>query len=286
MTIAQAIHQAEQKLAEAGISSARLDAELLFCHAAKRDRAWLLAHFNDHAGQEIISVFGRLVARRIRREPVQYITGFREFWGLEFIVTPAVLIPRPETEFIVEACISEAAGKTAPIIIDLCTGSGCIAVSLAREMPTARIFATDASHGALTIARQNAARHGVSGSIRFLEGDLFAPLLELNIQGAVDIIAANPPYISSEDAAGLQPEVRYYEPKEALVAGPQGTEIQRRIIESAPKFLKSGGVLVMEMGANQADALKGMIYKGAAFKDPQVLKDLAGIERVIIARRL
>lgn len=286
MTIAQAIHQAGERLAEAGVSNARLDAELLFCFAAKKDRAWLLSHFKDHAEQDIIIVFDGLVARRIQREPVQYITGMQEFWGMEFIVTPDVLIPRPETELIVEACISGVRHNTAPLIIDLCTGSGCIAVSLAKEMPAARIFATDASGRALTIARKNTARHGVSGRIRFFEGDLFWPLSELAIRGAVDIIAVNPPYISSADAAELQPEVRDYEPKEALVAGPEGTEIQKRIIESAPEFLKSGGVLVMEMGINQADALKEMIHRSAVFKDLAVLKDLAGIERVIMARRL
>ena len=184
----------------------------------------------------------RLIERRAQREPLQYITGRQEFWGLDFMVTPDVLIPRPETELIVETALAACQDRSRPLtIIDLCTGSGCIAISLAKELPAARIFATDTSAKALAVARENARRHGVSDRIRFLEGDLFGPLEELDLQGQVDIIVSNPPYVPSGDRPALQPEVRDYEPELALFAGPEGTEIHRRIIGTAPRFLKKNG---------------------------------------------
>lgn len=287
MTIAQAIQQAEARLKQAGVADARLDAELLLCHAAQKDRVWLVTGLRDEADPAVIAVFEEHTERRIRREPLQYITGIQEFRGLEFSVTPDVLIPRPETELLVEQAlrIIRQSRIDTPTIIDLCTGSGCIAVSLAKEAPGARVFATDISPKALAVARDNARRHAISGRIRFLEGDLFAPLEELDLKGGVDVIATNPPYVSEQDRRTLQPEVRDFEPPKALFAGPGGTEIIERIVAAAPAFLRPGGSLVMEIGFGQAGAVKKLIETDRRYHGVDIHKDLAGIDRVVEAKR-
>jgi release factor glutamine methyltransferase len=286
LTVAEAIYQAAQKLSRAGIANARLDAEVLLSYLLKKDRAWLITHNNDSLDNENHKIFEGAIDRRSRREPLQYIIGKQEFWGLEFTVTPDVLIPRPETELVVESAIKilrSSDGQTT--IVDLCTGSGCIAISLAKELGDTRIFAVDTSNQALAVSRGNARKHGVSDRIRFLEGDLFEPLGELDLRGRVDVITANPPYIRSDDLPRLQPEVRDYEPEIALRAGPDGTEVQHRIVENAPGFLKKNGVLIMEMGMGQAEALKTMAENTGSYTAIEILKDLAGIERVIVAHK-
>jgi release factor glutamine methyltransferase len=251
-----------------------------------RDRAWLIIHRDESLDEAQRTLFEDAVNRRARREPLQYITGKQEFWGLDFSVTPDVLIPRPETELVVEAALKiiQTAGRQVTIV-DLCVGSGCIAVSLAMETGAAHIFAADKSDRALAVARENARKHGVSDRIRFLEGDLFRPLAELDLQGMVDLIVSNPPYVRSGDLAALQPEVRDFEPALALIAGPEGTEIQQRIIVTAPEFLKIHGALIMEMGQGQSDSLMRMVKDAGQYEMPEIVKDLAGIERVIVARR-
>lgn len=286
MTLAEAIYKAAQKFSEHGISNPRLDAEVLLSHVLKKDRAWLITHISDPLDNGTVKLFESVIDRRTRREPLQYITGMQEFWGLEFIVTSDVLIPRPETELLVETAlkIMQSASRQATII-DLCTGSGCVAVSMAKEIGNARIFATDKSNRALAVARENARRHDVSDRIRFLEGDLYEPLEELDIRGQADIITANPPYIRSGDLPMLQPEVRDYEPKIALIAGPEGIEIQQRVLATSPEFLKKHGALIMEMGMGQAEELKRMVAETGAYSTQEILKDLAGIDRVIVARK-
>lgn len=282
MTIAEAITSAAGELQGAGVPDARRDAELLLRHVLDKDRAWLLAHLrdplNDPEGR-----FAAAVGRRAAREPVQYIIGVQEFRGLDFIVTPDVLIPRPETEFVVEAAVEQLQGARSPLILDLCTGSGCIAVSLAHELPQARIIAVDLSAAALVIARRNARAHGVADRIRFLEGDLFEPLAELSLRGEFDILVSNPPYVRNDELPALQPEVRDHEPKLALIAGTEGTEVSHRIIASAPDYLKRGAALVLEMGFGQAARLADMLLKTGRYNAPRVIKDLAGIDRVIAA---
>jgi release factor glutamine methyltransferase len=285
LTIAEAIRAAADILARAGIPNARLDAELLLSHALNKNRAWLITHSSDLLDEEQSRRFQASVSRRAKREPVQYILGTQEFWGLEFAVTPDVLIPRPETELVVESALHAAAGNPSPLILDLCTGSGCIAVSLAKEVPAARVFAADMSARALAVARENARRHGVSDRIRFLEGDLFGPFRELDIRAQADIITANPPYVRSGDLAALQAEVRDYEPALALIAGPQGTEIHQRILGAAPDFLRKSGTLIMELGQGQAEELRKIVGETGQYHSPEILKDLAGIERVIVARK-
>lgn len=254
---------------------------MLLRHVLGRDRAWLFAHYSDNLATEHQRLFERLIGRRNTREPIQYIVGRQEFWGRDFIVSSGVLIPRPETELVVETGITRAAGMKTPLILDLCTGSGCIAISMAAELRDARIFATDISDKALTIAQENARRLGVSDRIRFFKGDLFGPFEELDIRGHVDMIVSNPPYVPSSELETLQPEVRDFEPRTALVAGPEGTEIHERIISAASEYLRRGGWLIMEMGLGQSDPLRGMAERTGAFSSVSVLKDLAGIDRVI-----
>ncbi len=262
-----------------------LDAEVLLRFVIGKDRTWVITHAHEPLDADRYRHFAEVVDRRATREPLQYITGKQEFWGIEFIVTPDVLIPRPETELVVESAVRTAGKRPGLTIIDLCTGSGCIAVSLAKELPGARIFATDVSEKALSVARKNARRQDVSDRIRFVEGDLFEPIAELDIRGKVDILTANPPYIRSGDLRGLQPEVRDFEPEIALIAGPRGREIHQIIIEAAPAFLKKRGTLIMEMGEGQADALVKIVNENGSYEPPEILKDLAGIERVIVAQK-
>jgi release factor glutamine methyltransferase len=286
VTFIEAINRAASQLAAAGVTTARLDAEVLLRYAITRDRAWLLAHMQEELADDHRDSFERAVARRVRREPLQYITGRQEFWGLEFMVTPDVLIPRPETELIIESAVRSVRDRNRPQrIIDLCTGSGCIAVCLAKELPQARILATDTSSQAISVARGNARQNGVADRIRFLEGDLFSPLEELDIHGQVDIIVSNPPYVPSGDFSALQPEVRDYEPKMALLAGPDGTQVQRRIINEASRFLMNHGLLIVEMGLGQADPLAQLIRQRKDYGSLEILKDLAGIDRVIVAKK-
>ncbi len=286
MTLIEAINRASTELSAAGIDNARLDAEILLAHLIRKDRVWLIIHRDEALDEELRLLYDSSVHRRARREPLQYIIGKQEFWGLEFKVTPDVLIPRPETELVVESALSHIQSAGGPVtIIDLCAGSGCIAVSLAKSTAGARIFATDTSVRALAVARANARKHGVADHIRFLEGDLFMPLSELDLHGITDIIVSNPPYVRSGDLPALQPEVRDFEPELALIAGPEGTEIHQRIIDQAPKFLKKHGALIMEMGQGQADVLIRTVKDSGQYDSPDILKDLAGIERVIAARK-
>lgn len=284
MTLFEAINSATDTLSRSGIPTARLDAELLLRHALGRDRAWLFAHYSDDLATEDQLLFERLIGRRRTREPIQYIVGRQEFWGLDFIVSSGVLIPRPETELVVETGLKKAGSMLTPLILDLCTGSGCIAVSMAAELRDARIFATDVSEKALTIAQENARRLGVSDRIRFFEGDLFGPIEELDIRGQVDMIVSNPPYVPSSELEFLQPEVRDFEPRTALVAGPEGTEIHARIINEALKYLRHGGWLIMEMGIGQSEPLREMVEQTSVFSSVGILQDLAGIDRVITGR--
>lgn len=285
MTIAEAIQKASERLSAQDVPNAQLDAELLLRHALGKDRAWLLVHMQDALDGQGLRSFEESIDRRALREPLQYITGLQEFRGLPFKVTTDVLIPRPETEFVVEAAVKEVSTTAAPVIVDLCTGSGCIAISLANELPKARFFATDRSERALHIAQENARQNGVADRIRFLEGDLFGPLEEMDLRGRIDCIVTNPPYIRSEELPALQPEVRDFEPEMALIAGPKGTEIAQQIIRVAPEYLKPGGSLIMEMGIGQTTGLRKIVEDTQKFGPVGIVKDLAGIERVIVARK-
>lgn len=277
---------AAARLSAHRVENSRFDAELLLGHVLDRDRAWLVAHYPDELDHRALRTYAALLDRRSSREPLQYITGTQEFWGLTFAVTPDVLIPRPETELVVEVARAYLQDRDAPLIVDVCTGSGCIAVSLAKELPQARLFTLDRSETALVLAQENARRNGAAERIRFLAGDLFEPLRELDLAGRIDAITANPPYVRSDELTSLQPEVRDFEPRMALVAGPRGTEIAERIVQDAPAYLRSGGLLVMEMGIGQAEDLKSFALRSGSYSKMDILKDLAGVDRVIAATRM
>jgi release factor glutamine methyltransferase len=226
-----------------------------------------------------------LLARRAAREPLQYLLGTQEFCGLEFQVGPAVLIPRPETEVLVREVIGFAHGASAPIIADVGTGSGCIVVAVARALPAATLIATDVSGAALGMAIVNARRHGVEGRVRFLEGDLEEPLARMGVHGQVSALVCNPPYISDSELDGLQPEVGGYEPAAALKGGPDGLAFHRRLLEAAPKFLKAGGLLALEVGRGQAPIVARWASRAGGFRNVRIVEDQAGIERVLCATR-
>ncbi|MGH9749269.1 MAG: peptide chain release factor N(5)-glutamine methyltransferase [Candidatus Polarisedimenticolia bacterium] len=270
-------------LSAAGVPNPARDAERLLAHALGVERARLHLDPRREAPPAAAALYRALLARRARREPVQYLVGEQEFWSLALRVTPAVLIPRPETELVVAACIRRNTVPN-PVILDLGTGSGCIAIAVAREIPGARVLASDVSREALDVARDNARRLGVEGRVEFRQGDLFAALSDAVPEGGADFILANPPYVSDGEFPGLPPEVRDHEPRAALVAGPDGLEVHRRIAVGAARMLRPGGLVIVEFGAGQADGI-GRIYGPACGLEPIAIEpDLAGLPRVGIAR--
>jgi release factor glutamine methyltransferase len=227
-----------------------------------------------------------LVARRAAREPLQYLLGTQEFCGLEFSVGPAVLIPRPETELLIHQVIGRVQSLSEATIVDVGTGSGCVAVTLAARLNGQRIFAIDRSPEALAVAQCNAMRHAVGDRIEWLEGDLLVPLRGRLSEGTVDVIVSNPPYISESDWAGLEPEVRVFEPRMALVGGEQGTEFHERLLRESREFLAPGGLLVMEIGADQAPIVRQLAGQIGGYAGLRIIEDAARIERVVMAQRL
>jgi release factor glutamine methyltransferase len=272
---------AKRSFVRAGIpeDEAALDAELLARHVLECDRATLVTRSRDAIPSAFDRLYRPLVARRIAREPIAYIVGRREFWGLDFEVTPDVLIPRPETELIVEESMSMAARALTRRIIDVGTGSGCVAVALAIEFPSARIVATDISPGALEVAARNAGRHKVAGRVTFVQSDLIS-----GIEGPAQLIVSNPPYVPEADARGLQPEVARYEPATALYAGADGLAVIRRLLAAAPRCLAEDGWLVIEFGFGQ-DAAVRAAAADAGWRVVRVRADLQGIPRVAVLRR-
>jgi release factor glutamine methyltransferase len=245
------------------------------------DQAQWLVRRSQEASAAFTAAFGPMVARRAAHEPLAYILGEREFYGRPFAVSRAVLIPRPETELIVEqACRWMAARNvTTPTIVDVGTGSGCLAVTLALECPAARLVATDISPDALEVAAANAARHQVADRIRFVRAPLTAGLRE-----EADLVVANPPYVAERDRASLPAEVRDYEPAEALFGGPDGLDVIRALAPSAAQALRPGGRLMLEIGAGQWSAVNA-ILEHAGFTGVHVEADLAGIPRTVVAER-
>ncbi len=282
MNISRWINYAASYLKESGRETARIDAEVLLAHCTGRDRAALYRDGLDDLppGQE--KMFLQLLERRAGGEPVAYITGHREFMGLDFLVNPAVLIPRPETELLVEKALEILRPVPAPVAVDVGTGNGAIAVSLAVFLESAKIYATDISGAALEVARQNAVRHGVGGRVEFLEGDLLGPLPDIPGFRA-DLLAANLPYVPSSEILLLMKGVRDFEPRLALDGGPDGLDHYRRLIPRARRLLREGGHLLMEVGAGQGAVLRGIMGPGWKV---EVFPDLAGRERLVIAKRL
>lgn len=265
--------------AKQGFESPRLDAELLLAHAQGCKRIELYTRFDEVAEESVRASFRELVSKRLEGCPVAYLLGFKEFFSLEFEVSPAVLIPRPDTETLVLAALEAATPNCS--IFEIGTGSGAVAVSLARHLPSARIVATDLSAEALEIALRNAERHGVACRIRFLQGDLFQPL---DAEARFDLIVSNPPYIPSAEIETLSRTVRDFEPRTALDGGPDGLDVIRRIVVESPRFLKPGGWLLLEAAPNQhAEAAKLMESAALAVLPP--LPDAAGRPRVSRGRK-
>jgi release factor glutamine methyltransferase len=271
VTLQTALQQSQKLLEDASIPAPRLTAEVLLAHAIGRPRSWLFAHSDEELKELWWIHYGRYLHQRLSRTPTQYITGTQEFYGRDFRVTPAVLIPRPETEHLIETALKFNPG----IILDIGTGSGAIAVTLALET-TARVFATDVSHPALAIARENAVR--LNAPVDFIGCDLGSAL-----GGGFEMIVSNPPYVPESDRAAIEPEVRDHEPALALFAGPGGLDIYRRLIPEAARLLKPGGRLILELGHTSLDPVREMLDR--SWKDPEVIHDLAQIPRVLSVAR-
>ena len=257
-------------------------------HALEVDRTYLIAKSEREIDEARSQAYIEMITRRAAGEPLQYITGHQEFYGIDFLVTPDVLIPRPETELLVECVINLARDSSqsfqdGPLIIDIGTGSGCIAVALASHINNARVIATDISSAALAVASKNAARRKVDAQIEFLEGDLLAPLAGRNLEGAIDFLASNPPYVPARDSHLLQRELDW-EPREALFGGPEGIDFYRRLLADAPRYVKPGGYLVCEIGYTQLDAIREMI-DATVWGDVIINDDLQGIPRTLAIKK-
>jgi release factor glutamine methyltransferase len=294
------LKQGMERLGLANVPSSTLAAELLLLHLTARDRSWLYSHPEEILSGRMAEAYFALLIRRASGVPTQHLTGKQEFWGLEFEVTPDVLIPRPETEHLIEVALDRLAvreiraGRQQRLdgenvtLVDVGTGSGCIAIALAKELSAAAVYATDISRPALQVAGRNAARHGVSDRIQFLEGNLLeGPSVPANQDRPVcfDLIISNPPYISLREAEALPVEVREHEPGVALFGGEEGYELYGKLITQAARYLKPGGVLVLELGYNSLPAIEPL-FDNSKWFCPGVTKDLAGIPRVISAERL
>jgi len=281
------------QLRDAGVSSFTLAAELLLLHVAAKDRTWLYAHPEDELLPEQEQRFFALVTRRIDGEPTQYLTGKQEFWSLEFEVTPAVLIPRPETEHVIEVALDRLAvreiraGRKQTLsgeglrIADIGTGSGCIAVALAKDLPGAQLVATDISPAALEVAKRNAQRHGFADRTSFIESNLLDKIPSLP---RFHLIVSNPPYIGRNEAPTLAREVRDHEPATALFGGEEGYELYADLITQSAEHLEPGGILVLELGHNSLPAVQPL-FDTPQWTDVGVTNDLAGIPRVIAAEK-
>jgi release factor glutamine methyltransferase len=310
MDVRSALKEGIGRLRAADVSSFTLAAEILLLHVLGRDRTWIYAHPEEILSEGVAQRYFELIARRAAGEPTQHLTGKQEFWGLEFEVTPEVLIPRPETEHVIEVALDRLALREVRAgrpnkndgaglrIADIGTGSGCIAVALAKELPAARFVAVDISAAALAVARRNAERHGVAERIEFVESNLLQGLRESDtltqhaapLQGTItasdlpllDLIVSNPPYVGRREAETLAREVRDHEPELALYGGEEGYELYGELIRQGAEHLKPGRILVLELGHGSLPAVEPLL-DSARWTNVGVTKDLAGIPRVIAA---
>lgn len=288
MLLREALREGLNTLADAAIPSPQLAAELLLMHALSLTRGELHAHPEDELSSEAAQRYFDFIAERLTGKPTQYITGRQEFWGLDFEVTPDVLIPRPETELVVETvlnlALSRGAGRTAPLrIADAGTGSGCIALALASELPSAEAYAMDISQAALKVALRNARRLHLVNRVTFLQSDLLSCFLARDENGLFDFIISNPPYVALDELDMVQREVKEFEPRLAWGGLAKGDEIYRRLFPQAQQLLKPGGYVVVEIGYKMGGTVAGLLGRG--WKDVEVRPDLSGIPRVVVARK-
>ncbi len=288
-TIKAILEKAAEYLKEkGGIANPRLDAELLLAHLLKATRLDLYLRFDQPLQENEVAGFRSLIQRRARHEPLQYITRVQEFWSLEFFVDPRVLIPRPESELLVETALSLIRAKTdssdrPPVLLDLGTGSGALAVSLAKELKEAFIWATDKSEAALEVAGMNAERHGVAERIHFRSGDLWASVRREKTR--FDVIVSNPPYVAREDYGTLPPEVRDHEPRLALDGHEKGMTFIREIIKAAPPHLSPGGWLLVEMAPDQTEEALALIAETGQYAGSERKRDYTHRFRMVIAQK-
>ncbi|GAC1373874.1 MAG: peptide chain release factor N(5)-glutamine methyltransferase [Polyangiales bacterium] len=278
-TVREVVAWTTDDLKKRGVDSARIDAELIVAHALRIDRIKILLSAERELAAGELELVTSLLKRRRSFEPIAYLRGEREFYGHRFRVDARVLVPRPDTETLVDVGLQRLRGRELGArIVDLCTGSGCVGVSLKLERPTLALDATDLSPGAIAVARDNAHRLGAIWNVRFAVGDLFAPL------GAPrpvhDLVVANPPYIASDEIPTLQPDIKDHEPRLALDGGADGLDLVRRIVLATPAWLRPGGALAMEVGAGQADAVRTLLVD-AGFDDVRASRDYGGIDRVV-----
>jgi release factor glutamine methyltransferase len=278
-TVGRAVNAATQRLEEAGVSTARLDAQVILAHVLGVGRSWLFAHFEYALDPEQADQYTELIARRVRHEPVAYLIGRKEFYGLELQVDRRVLIPRPETEMLVDAVLELAndRGQSPLVVADVGTGSGAIALAVAANAENARIYALDVSTDALGVARANVAKHDNRWQVTLLHGDLLAPLPE-----CADVIVANLPYVTSADYRTLDLDVRGYEPQIALEAGAQGLDVIARLLRQAPSHLNPGGTVLLEIGYNQGQALLDLVPQILPqARDLDLRQDYQGHDRMV-----
>lgn len=280
-TIGRLLDWTTKFLGQKGAESPRLDAQVLLAHALGCKRIELYTRHDELASDEARAKFRELVRKRIEGCPVAYLVGRKEFFSLEFEVGPAVLIPRPDTECVVTECLQLARGLAEPHVLDLGTGSGCLAVTAAVRHKRAKVTAVDLSPEALAVAAKNAARHKVEGRIRFLQGDLFAPL---PADEKFDFILSNPPYIPHDVLPALEPGVRDYEPHLALDGGPDGYAVFERLVAGAPEYLKPGGYLIVEIGAPQEQFARERILARGGYELGKTILDGSGHPRVLRAK--
>jgi release factor glutamine methyltransferase len=281
-TLADALQRAERALAAAGVPNAVWDAELLVRHVLGCDRASLLANPKRPLSNEESQRLDALVSARGSRRPLQHLTGVQAFWRHEFRVTPDVLIPRPESELLVEATLALVRDCRRPLIVDVGTGSGCLALSIATERPDAELHATDVSPAALDVARENARRLGCAERVTFHQGDLLAPVARL--AGRIDVVLSNPPYVDPRDAASLPPEVRDYEPATALFPEGDACSVYRDLAPQAYAALRKDGAFVVEIGLGMETGVRGILSR-AGFRVERVLADMQSIPRALVAVR-
>jgi len=288
VTFAESVRVASRALENAGwdISSAWVDAEVLARSILQWDLADWLSRQDQRASESFSTAFDAALVRRLRHEPIAYITGEREFYGRPFVVSSSVLIPRPETELVVNEALTalaerQSASRTTPDVVDVGTGSGILAITLAIEVPAARIVATDVSAAALDVAAQNAERFGVSARVDLRGVDLLGDTRE-----SFDLVVSNPPYVAERDRPGLMTDVRDYEPAVALFGGTDGFDVIRTLLPAAERGLRPAGWLVMEMGAGQSDELTRILSETTELELVRISNDLAGIPRVLVARRV
>ncbi|MBI2081400.1 MAG: peptide chain release factor N(5)-glutamine methyltransferase [candidate division NC10 bacterium] len=284
--MAALLREAAERLAAGGLPTPRLDAECLLAAALGCERAALYGR-REAVPPAATARFAALLDRRAAREPVAYLTGIREFWSLPLKVTPAVLIPRPDTEILVEAVLGLLAdrARTPATVADVGTGCGAIAIALAVALPGAHLYAVDVSPEALSLAAENAHRFQVEKRITFLQGDGTAPFFATGLAGALDVLAANPPYIPTAELAALPPEVARFEPRLALDGGADGLTFHRHLAAGAPRLLRPGGFLAVEVGAGQAGAVRALLAGTPDLAPLPTVQDLAGRDRVCLARR-